>query len=313
MSAPILLRQTSRLASGATRQIAVALVTGTLAGGAVFPAFAQDEKPAQDTAAPAVVVPKDTVVANVGGQPITEQDVEFAAQQLNDQFAKVPQELRRAAALNALIDIKALARAAEASGLDENNPEFKARMAFLRDQALHNFYFQQRVLNSVTDEEVKARYDKEVAANKPEQEIRARHILLKTEEEANAVIAELDAGKDFAEVAKEKSTGPSGKDGGDLGFFGKGRMVPEFEAAAFALKKGEYTKKPVKTQFGWHVIKKEDERLSQPPAFEKVKDQVRQVLLREKYNMLLKEARDAAKVEVIDEKLKSQLEKAGVQ
>jgi peptidyl-prolyl cis-trans isomerase C len=107
---------------------------------------------------------------------------------------------------------------------------------------------------------VKARYEQEVAAVPPEEEISARHILLETEEEAKALITELDAGKDFAELAKEKSTGPSAGNGGDLGYLTKGRMVPEFEAAAFALTPGQYGKEPVKTQFGWHVIKVEERR-----------------------------------------------------
>jgi peptidyl-prolyl cis-trans isomerase C len=117
------------------------------------------------------------------------------------------------------------------------------------------------VVDPVSDADIKARYEQEIAAVPPEEEISARHILLETEEAAKAVIAELDAGKDFAELAKEKSTGPSAAQGGDLGFFTKGRMVPEFEAAAFdALTPGEYGKEPVKTQFGWHVIKVEERR-----------------------------------------------------
>jgi peptidyl-prolyl cis-trans isomerase C len=126
--------------------------------------------------------------------------------------------------------------------------------------------------------DIKARYDKEVAATPPEEEISARHILVETEEEAKALITELDAGKDFAELAKEKSTGPSAGQGGDLGFFTKGRMVPEFEAAAFEITPGEYGKEPVKTQFGWHVIKVEERRETAPPAFEEVADQVRQLV-----------------------------------
>ena len=254
---------------------------------------------------------EDKVVAKVGGVEITERELAFAQADLGDQYQNVPEDQRLAAVLNSLIDIKVLAQAAEKDGMAENET-FKARMAFLRDRALHNTYFQEKALNSITDEEVKARYDKEISAVKPEMEVSARHILLKTKEEAEAVIKELDGGKDFAEVAKEKSTGPTGPAGGDLGFFAKGQMVPEFEAAAFALKKGEYTKEPVQTQFGWHVIKKEDERESTPPAFDAVKDQVRQLVLREKYVALVEEARKVAAVEVLDEKLKSQLSDAGM-
>ena len=112
----------------------------------------------------------------------------------------------------------------------------------------------------MTDDEVKARYDEEIKKLPPQEEVHARHILVKTEAEAKDIIKQLDAGKDFAELAKEKSTDPNKSEGGDLGYFAKGRMVKEFEDAAFALKKGEYTKTPVKTQFGYHVIKVEDKR-----------------------------------------------------
>ncbi|MEZ5871149.1 MAG: peptidylprolyl isomerase [Nitratireductor sp.] len=254
---------------------------------------------------------EEKVVAKVGGVEITERELAFAQADLGDQYKEVPEDQRMAAVLNSLIDIKVLAQAAEQAGMAEDET-FKARMAFLRDRALHNTYFQEKALNAVTEDEIKARYDKEIAAVSPEKEISARHILLKTKEEAEAVIKELDSGKDFAEVAKEKSTGPTGPSGGDLGFFAKGQMVPEFEAAAFALEKGAYTKEPVQTQFGWHVIKKEDEREAVPPAFEAVKEQVRQLVLREKYVALIEAARKDANVEVLDEKLKSQLSDAGM-
>ncbi|MFZ1815180.1 MAG: peptidylprolyl isomerase [Rhizobiaceae bacterium] len=256
-------------------------------------------------------VAQEAVIARIGDVTITERELAFAQADLGEQFAKVPEEQRKAAVLNALLDIKVLAKAAEDAGLadDEN---FKARMAFLRDRALHNAFFQDRAMNMVSDDEVQARYDKEVGAAEPQKEVRARHILLKSKEEAEAVIAELDGGKDFATVAREKSTGPSGPDGGDLGYFTKGRMVPEFEAAAFALEKGAYTKEPVQTQFGWHVIIKEDERDATPPPFDQVKDQVRQLLLQEKYVELVRNARDSAPIEILDETLKSQLEAAGM-
>ncbi|MCW5720876.1 MAG: peptidylprolyl isomerase, partial [Devosia sp.] len=163
-------------------------------------------------------------------------------------------------------------------------------------------------VDAVTPEEVKARYDKEVAAITPEDEIRARHILVKTEEEAKAIIKDLHAGKDFIEIAKEKSTDPNKSEGGDLGYFGKGRMVPEFETAAFALEKGAYSKEPVKTQFGFHVIKIEDKRKQQPPALEQVEAQVRQLVMRDKYLELLEKAKAAAPIDIQDAALKTAYE-----
>jgi peptidyl-prolyl cis-trans isomerase C len=251
----------------------------------------------------------ETVIAKVGGIEITQDDLTFAQSDLAAQFQQIPEDQRQAAILNALIDIKVLALVAEKEGMGEDET-FKARMRFLRERALHNSYFQKHALEAVTDEEVKARYDKEIAAMEKQFEVHARHILVKTKEEAEAIIKELDGGSDFADVAKEKSTGPSGPKGGDLGFFAKGQMVPEFETAAFALKDGEYTKEPVQTQFGWHVIKREEGRVQEPPAFDSVKDQVRQLVLREKYAEIVKNAREGVDIEVLDENLKKQLEGA---
>ncbi|MEM9278299.1 MAG: peptidylprolyl isomerase [Pseudomonadota bacterium] len=251
--------------------------------------------------------PQDKVVAKINGVEITERELSLAEVDLLQQFSDTPADQRRAAILNALIDIKLLAISAEEQGLADD-PNFKARMAFNRARTLHNNLFQEKALNVITDEELKSRYDIEIEGFPSEPEISARHILLETEEAAKEVIKELDGGADFAELAKTKSTGPSGPGGGDLGYFGRGRMVPEFEKAAFDLAKGEYTKEPVKSQFGWHVIIKEDERDSQPPSFEEVREQIRQVVAREKYFQLTQDARAKYKFEVLDEDLKAKLE-----
>lgn len=249
----------------------------------------------------------DPVVATVAGAEIRASELKMAEGDLDPQFDKLPAEQRRVAALAAIIDIKTLARKAEAEKLDQTE-EFKRLMVFQRNRALHNAMFKAKVVDPVTEADLKARFEKELAAIPAEEEISARHILLATEEEAKAVIAELDAGKDFTELAKEKSTGPSAAQGGDLGYFTKGRMVPEFEAVAFALKVGEYSKEPVKTQFGWHVIKLEDRRETAPPAFQDVADQVRQVVMRERYGELIRSARGEVEIEVLDPELKTAYE-----
>lgn len=259
----------------------------------IMPSFAQETK--------------ENVIARVNGVEVTDRELALAEVDLLEQFSKAPAEQRRAMILNALLDIKALAMAAEEAGLADD-ANFKAQMAFNRARALHNNYFQSNALNSITEEEMKERYDIEVKGIEPQPEIRARHILVKTEEEAKAIIVELDGGADFIELAKTKSTGPSGPQGGDLGYFGRGQMVPEFEVAAFNLEKGAYTKEPVKSQFGFHIIFKEDARDSQPPSYEDVKGQVRQALAREKYFKLTQDARSKFKVEVLDEDLKTKLE-----
>ncbi|MGX5723268.1 peptidylprolyl isomerase [Shinella zoogloeoides] len=252
---------------------------------------------AQDAAA-------DPVVAKVGAVEIHESELKLGMAGLDPQLANLPDDQKRVAALSSIIDVKLLAADADKEGL-QDTADFKQRLAFLTDRELHNAYFKKHVVDAVTPEEVKARYEKEIAAIEPQDEIRARHILVKTEEEAKAIIKDLDAGKDFVEIAKEKSTDPNKSEGGDLGYFAKGRMVPEFEAAAFALEKGAYSKEPVKTQFGYHVIKVEDKRKQQPPALDQVEPQVRQLVMRDKYLELLEKAKAAAPIDITDAALKT--------
>lgn len=144
---------------------------------------------------------------------------------------------------------------------------------------------------------MKALYDAETS--KIEQ-VKARHILVKTKDEAEAIIKMLDEGADFIELAKTKSTGPSGPNGGDLGFFGKGQMAPRFEKAAFALEIGKYTPKAILTQFGFHIIKLDERRTAPAPEYDTVKDQFRQVILRDKYGELIKDARKKLNVKIMD-------------
>ena len=260
-------------------------------------------------ATPFAFAQQDTVVATVNGEPVTETDLTLAMADLNDQFAQLPEEQRRAAALSAVIEIRLLSAEAEKAGLADGE-EFARRMALLRQRALHSAYIDKEVAAKVTDEAVRARYDKQIAETPPTNEVRARHIIVETEDEAKAIIAELDAGGDFEAIAKEKSKDGAAAQGGDLGYFSAGRMVPEFEQAAFALDVGAYSKEPVKTQFGWHVIKVEDKRVQQPPAFEQVADQFRSILLRENYFAKVTELREAATVEISDPALKDALEPA---
>ncbi len=243
------------------------------------------------------------VVATVDGSPITEGDLSMALKDLGEQFAQLQPEQQRAAVLSAIVEIRLMADKATEAGFGDDE-EFKNRMEFLRQRALHSAYVDQKVASEVTDEAVRARYDKEVAATPPTNEIRARHILVKTREEAEEIIKQLEAGGDFEAIAKEKSTDGAAPQGGDLGYFGPGQMVPPFEKAAFALEVGEYSKEPVETQFGFHVIKVEDKRAQQPPAFDQVKDQIRSLLFREKYFEAVQSARQAAEIDIKDPALK---------
>ncbi|NML75929.1 peptidylprolyl isomerase [Rhizobium sp. S-51] len=245
----------------------------------------------------------DAVVAKVGKLEITQSELDLAIANLDPQLAQLPDEQKKVAALSGAIDVKLLAGNADGEGL-KDDAEFKKRMAFIADRELHNLYFKKHVVDAVTEDEVKARYEKEIAALPKQEEVRARHILVKTEEEAKAIIADLDAGKDFVELAKEKSTDPNKSEGGDLGYFTKGRMVPEFEEAAFAMEKGSYSKVPTKTQFGFHVIKVEDKRDAAPPAYEQVGQQIRQLVMRDKYLAIIEKAKAEQKVEILDEALR---------
>jgi peptidyl-prolyl cis-trans isomerase C len=265
------------------------LVTAALAAAISFqaPAFAQE----------------DPVVAKVGSLEIRQSELDVAIQSLDPQLAQLPDEQKKIAALSGAIDVKLLASGAVAEGIDQTD-DYKKRMAYIGDRELHNAYFRKHVVDSTTDEEVRARYDKEIADLPKQEEVKAAHILVKTEDEAKAVIAELDQGKDFAEIAKEKSQDSNKDDGGDLGWFGPGRMVPEFEQAAFGLEKGAYTKTPVKSQFGFHVIKLEDKRDAPPPPFEQVQEQVKQLVMRDKYVALIDKAKAEQTVDITDEALK---------
>ncbi|MBO6903256.1 MAG: peptidylprolyl isomerase [Rhizobiaceae bacterium] len=255
----------------------------------------------------AVRAQEATVIATVNGHTITEADVTLAEGDLDPQFEQLPQDQRRAAAVSAIIEIKLAATAAEQAGVADD-PEFQRRMDFLRDRALHSEFVKDRVANAVTDEAVRARYDAEIASAPVTNEVRASHILVKTEDEARDIIRQLGEGADFGELAKQHSSDGSAQNGGDLGFFGPGRMVPEFESAAFALDVGGYSQEPVKSQFGFHVIKLTDKRPQQPPAFEQVERQIRSILLREKYFAEIAELRKAADVEISDPALKAAVE-----
>jgi len=257
----------------------------------------------------AAMTQEDTVVATINGEAVTEADIAIAMADLDQQFAQLPQDQRRAAALSAIIEIRLMSAEAEKSGLADSD-DFQRRMKLLRERALHSAYIDQQIASAVTDEAVRARYDKQISETPPANEVHARHIIVETEEEAAAVIAELDAGGDFIEIAKEKSKDGAAAQGGDLGYFSAGQMVPEFEQAAFAMNVGEHSKEPVQTQFGWHVIKVEDKRAQQPPAFEQVQNQFRSLLLREAYFNKVTELREGATIEIGDPALKEALEPA---
>lgn len=254
--------------------------------------------PAAD-APPAAVVTPDQTVATVNGTTITMSDLAVAAQEFSDQLKRMPPDQQKAALIESIIDIRLLARAAEAEGVDKQ-PDVAERLAFARDRALRNEYLRFKVFAAVTDEAVKKRYDEETAKFVPGDEVHVRHILVKTEDEAKAIIADLDKGGDFAKIATDKSLDPgSAAKGGDLGFIAHGRTVKVFEDAAFALDVGAYTKTPVQSDYGWHVIKVEEKRKEIPPAFEQQVDGIRQAMVQELFAEERAKLRAAAKIEIV--------------
>ncbi len=250
------------------------------------------------------------VVAKVGNAEITEADLAFAARDLGKELQRFPPAQWRKMLLDAVVDMKLLAQAARDDGLDQD-PDFQKQMEFLELQALRNAYLAQKIGSAITEDEVQAAYDKQFADFEGAEEINARHILVKEKAAAEELIKELDGGADFAELAREKSTGPSAANGGDLGYFAKGQMVKPFEEAALALEPGTYTKEPVETQFGWHVIKLEDKRRQPKPALEEVANGLRQQLFREHYEARMADLKGAATVEILDEKLAKPSEEEG--
>jgi peptidyl-prolyl cis-trans isomerase C len=265
------------------------------------PAPAQ-KPPAKPPAAAAAAAPaaqplKDPVVATVNGQPIRLSELEIAQQALPQQYRNMPLQAVFPALLDRIVDSKLVVQEGKKNKVTDD-PAFKKRMAFVEDQVLQDFWIQREVARKVTQEKLQQRYEERLKSMPAEEEVHARHILVSTEDEAKAIIAELKKGAAFDKLAKEKSTDKaSGAEGGDLGWFKKSDMVKEFADAAFALKKDELTETPVKTQFGYHVIKVEDRRKAPPPAFEELADQLREEMAREAVTAQLDQLRSGAKIE----------------
>ena len=195
------------------------------------------------------------------------------------------------------IDLKLAAKKAQAGNLDQT-PAFARKLAYYRDKLSMEELLGSVAKEATTDEAVHKAYDEAAKAEPPQEEIHARHILVPTEDEAKAALARIKGGEDFAKVATELSKDPSG-DGGDLGWFTKDRMVPEFSEAAFKLKKGEVSD-PVKTQFGWHIIKVEDVRTKSFPPFEQVKDQAARYVAQKAESETIAQLHGAAKIQLFD-------------
>jgi peptidyl-prolyl cis-trans isomerase C len=238
------------------------------------------------------------VLAKVNGSEIRQSDVALAEEELAPSLAQMDPATKKENVLSFLIDMKIVAKAAEDKKV-ENSEEFKKRLAFTRNRLLMDSLLANEGKAATTDDAMKKVYEDASKQIAGEQEVHARHILVETEDEAKAIEEELKKGADFAELAKKKSKDPGASDGGDLGFFTKDQMVPEFSAVAFSLEPGKISD-PVKSQFGWHVIKVEEKRSRKAPEFDQVKGQIETYVTRKAQADYVAKLREAAKVERMD-------------
>ncbi|KAA2214548.1 peptidylprolyl isomerase [Teichococcus oryzae] len=286
-----------------TRLSLSALVLPFLMGAA--PVLAQAPAPTSPgvptpAPAPAAANPapaENPVVARVNGEEIRLADVQAAVQSLPPELRGAPGPMLFPLVVDQLVAQKAIVSAARAEKLDQD-PVVKEAMRRAEEEQLQQALLRRAVAPALTDEALRKRYDTEIAGKPGEEEVHARHILVKTEEEARAALAEARKPKaDFAAIAKQRSTGPGTEQGGDLGFFKRGDMVPEFAEAAFALKAGEISAAPVKTAFGWHVIKVEERRSAPVPTFEEAQGQLRQAAFEEAVNEAVEKYQATARIE----------------
>jgi peptidyl-prolyl cis-trans isomerase C len=278
------------------RSLAFAAVAALLA---VLPVAAGCSKETSSSKQETVAAdPTDTVVAKINGVEIRQSDLALAEEDMGQELQQVPPDQRRDQLISYLADIIMVAQVAEQKKLGDN-ADFKRRLAFLRSKLLMGYGLQDEVKSAVTDEARRQVYDDAVKSMGGQEEVRARHILVETEDEAKAIVDLLKGGADFATLAKEKSKDPGASDGGDLGYFVNDQMVKEFADVAFKMYPGQ-TSNPVKTQFGWHIIKLEDRREKKAPDFDTVKEQVDTFLARKAQTDFVAKLRQSAKIERLD-------------
>jgi peptidyl-prolyl cis-trans isomerase C len=252
----------------------------------------------------------DKVVAKVNGRSITEADLRFAETEIGNDLGSIPAEQRRRVLVEYLIENHLFAEAGEAAKLGSRDA-FKERSQYWQRRALRDEYFDTAIRESVKEADARKLYDAQVAAAKPQEEVRARHILVETEVKAKEIFELIAHGEDFARMAKQHSKDPGSKDeGGDLGYFARGQMVPVFEETAFKLKKGDVSQ-PVQSQFGWHIIKLEDKRQRGAPPFDQIKDRIIASMVHRKAQEVGQALREKAKLEFIDPQIKADVEKDG--
>lgn len=284
--------------------LACTTLIGGLSLAGAMPALAAPAKKTEATTTQAASKPAspETVVATVDGQKITVADMQGALAQLPPAVMSVPREKIVPLVLGQLISQKAIEVAAKKSKL-ENDPDVKSAMKQASEAALMNAYIKNKVAPKITDATMKAYYDTHYANKKPEEEVHARHILVDSESKAKDLIAQLDKGADFAKLATENSsdTATAKNNGGDLGWFKSGDMIPDFSKAAFATKENTYTKQPVHTVYGWHIIQVLGTRTAPIPKYEDVQGAIRQEMLKDEIGKVVQAAEKNVKIIRYDE------------
>jgi peptidyl-prolyl cis-trans isomerase C len=241
---------------------------------------------------------KSAVVAKVDGIPIYQSEVDAIVSDVGDQAkAQMSPADLQARVVDRLIDVKLAGEKASAEKLDQD-PLVAQRLHMVQITTVADTYMDRTARALITDDVLKAKYDELTKQVTPPEEVHARHILVKTEQEAKDIIAQLKKGADFEKLAKEKSTDPgSGESGGDLGYFTKDKMVPEFADAAFKMTAGQISDTPVHSQYGWHIIQVLDKRAQPLPAFDTVKPQLTNLVLQDEEKKVMEDMRKNAKIE----------------
>lgn len=242
----------------------------------------------------------NNLVAIVNGIDIKQFEYDIAAQSLQAELANLSKAQQQQKILQFLIDMKLMSEAAKKDGVNERQ-EYKQKISYLSEQTLNNVFFTKTILSKIDNAALLAYYNLEMKKIKPKKEMRARHILLESQDKGNEVLALLADGGDFEKLAEEYSTGPTKTQGGDLGYFGDSEMDAEFTNATAGLKIGEYTKELVKTKFGYHIILLVDMRDKPLPSFEKIKTKLYDVLVQKRVEELSNNLRKSAKIELFVE------------
>lgn len=234
-------------------------------------------------------------VASLNGETLYLRELVRLAEQLPAQYQQIPFAQLYGQLIDELIDTRLAATAGREAAIDQR-PEVAVAVRLTIDKLVAEIWLGQALSEQVDEAAIGKAYDAYVADAGSREEVNAAHILVEDEQTAKDIITALDGGAEFASLAKEKSTGPSGPNGGDLGYFKRGAMVPGFENAAFALEVGAYTKEPVQTQFGWHIIELKDRRTAEPMPLAEMAGQLRQTLQRQALVRVLEQLRVGAEI-----------------